>query len=277
MRMTTNEVEAAWAFAHGQSLPVWQLRAANDAMDSGNPIHDDSAARARGFRGGLVPGVTLYGYLTHPLIALFGQEFLCRGGMEVRFRRPVYAGERVEVHVQVTEVEPGQVSFALELRDAARERCVVGTATLPATGDFADPAPAETPLPASRRPATPEILQAHPDFGSLHQSLPRARHAEFLRGLGEDLATYRDIVHPAWLLRQANYLIDRNLALGPWIHVGSTIRHLGLLAPDENVAIHGRVRALYVRKNADCVDVDVLVTGAKPIMRVLHRAIYRMP
>lgn len=81
---------------------MWRVIAANDAVDSGNPIHDDTVAKRLGFGGGLVPGVTVYGYLTHPLVAEFGIEFLTRGYIEVRFRRPVYEGETVQVNAQIT-------------------------------------------------------------------------------------------------------------------------------------------------------------------------------
>ena len=42
------------------------LRAVNTAPDSENKMHDDRVAAQYGFRGGLVPGVTVYGYMTVP-------------------------------------------------------------------------------------------------------------------------------------------------------------------------------------------------------------------
>ena len=47
------------------------LVAHNDAADSGNPMHDEDAAKALGFKGAVVPGVTVYGYICHLLIAHF--------------------------------------------------------------------------------------------------------------------------------------------------------------------------------------------------------------
>lgn len=278
--MTSDQVaatEAAWEFVPGATLPVWRVRAFNDAIDSGNPIHDDARARALGFRGGLVPGVTLYGYLSHPLVALLGRRYLQQGGMDVRFRRPVYAGERVTVHGQVVAAATGGANFALELRNEAGEPCVVATAAQATASP--DPAtfPPVAPLQAAKRPATPEALRANPLLGALHETLTAAQSAAFLRSLGEDLDVYREVVHPAWLLRQANYLVDRNLAVGPWIHVSSTISHLGTIAPDEPFTVSGRVRDVYVRNGADYVDLDVLVAGVRPAMHVVHRAIFRMP
>ena len=43
----------------GMLLPPHTLRAHNDAAASANKIHDDAVAAQYGFRGGLVPGVSV--------------------------------------------------------------------------------------------------------------------------------------------------------------------------------------------------------------------------
>src|SRR5262249_21604481 len=64
---------------------------------SENKIHDDAVARSYGFDGGLVPGVTVYAYLTHPVVAELGRAWLERGTMTTRFVRPCYDGDHVIV------------------------------------------------------------------------------------------------------------------------------------------------------------------------------------
>src|SRR3989441_210846 len=61
------------------TLPEYRVKARNTAESPENKIHDDAVARQYGFRGGLVPGVTVYAYLTHPLVAAFGAAWLERG------------------------------------------------------------------------------------------------------------------------------------------------------------------------------------------------------
>src|SRR5438309_947388 len=61
------------------TLPEYRVKARNTAESPENKIHDDAVARQYGFRGGLVPGVTVYAYLTHPLVAAFGAAGLDRG------------------------------------------------------------------------------------------------------------------------------------------------------------------------------------------------------
>ena len=69
----------------------------NDAADSGNPMHDDEAARALGFKAAVVPGVTIYGYITQLFIEHFGTDWLSEGYCHIRFRQPVFANEEIKI------------------------------------------------------------------------------------------------------------------------------------------------------------------------------------
>ncbi|MGD9600788.1 MAG: MaoC family dehydratase [Gammaproteobacteria bacterium] len=276
MTNSANPARAGWHFEADLRLPSWWVVAFNDATDSGNPMHDDTIARRLGFSGGLVPGVTLYGYLTRPLIAVLGASFLRTGRFEVRFRRPVYEGERVSTHVRVTSADAQGVVFELELRNPANEICVTGHARYPAPDRVFPEVPAATPLPASRRPATPEELRARPQLGTLQECFTHEASSAFVATMGDDLALYHECVHPAWLLRQANLVVDRNIAVGPWIHVASEIEHFDVVPLDTPFTVSARVVQLYAHKGNDYFDLDVVFATSKPVMRVLHKAIYRM-
>src|SRR5258705_12939374 len=109
----------------------WELEAHNTATHSGNKIHDDEVARRFGFGGGLVPGVDLYAYLTHPPAEAWSLDWLERGTMQARFSKPVYEGDTVRV-VPVTQDEDGDGHrVELELRNSADEVCATGEASLP--------------------------------------------------------------------------------------------------------------------------------------------------
>src|SRR5260370_16079116 len=81
--------------ALNQPPAVFRVRAHNAAADSENKIHDDRIAAAHGFRGGLVPGVTVYGYMVPPVLERLGRGWLERGGITVRFIAPCYEGDTV--------------------------------------------------------------------------------------------------------------------------------------------------------------------------------------
>src|SRR5580700_3166969 len=127
------------------TLPAYEVRAVNTATESENKIHDDAVAGRYGFRGGLVPGVTVYGYIAQPVLAHFGAGWLDRGAMEVRFQQPFYDGDLVIVRGELDG------AGALHLK-AERED---GTLCATASARLADVQTATTlypehPLPDSR-------------------------------------------------------------------------------------------------------------------------------
>jgi hypothetical protein len=51
----------------GAELPRYRVSARMAVDPVENKIREDELARAMGFRGGLVPGVTVYAWMTHPV------------------------------------------------------------------------------------------------------------------------------------------------------------------------------------------------------------------
>ena len=81
----------------------WSAVAFNTAPDSENRIHGDDLAKEYGFEGGLVPGVTISAYLVHPLIDLWGQDWLERGFANCRITSPLYDNENFSVESNFLE------------------------------------------------------------------------------------------------------------------------------------------------------------------------------
>jgi len=267
------------------NFPEYRVIARNTAAQSENAIHDDAVARQYGFRGGLVPGVTVYAYLTHPLAEAWGREWLERGTASVRFARPVLEGEEVRVSRAIAERSASAVTVALTAATVSGGECATATASLPA----APPEPAAAaawataPLPAERPAATREHLAAVSVLGTPVTLYDEATAANYLGKVSDALPLYRGregLVHPAFYLDQANRALDRNVLMGPWIHVGSVIRHLSLARAGEYLSTRGRVRSLFEKKGREFVEVDLLIVAgeaARPVAHVLHTAIYRLP
>ena len=265
----------------GQALPLHRVRAHNAATASENRIHDDTVARRFGFAGGLVPGITVFGYLTRPVVEAWGSSWLERGTMAARFRQPIYEGE--EVTVRGTTVEDAATRAAqLEAVNGAGDVCAVATATVPATPPeppSVDAYPA-APLPGERHPATPEALAGIDVLGTVESRFHADRADETLALVGDDLPLYREagVAHPTWLLYWANALLASNVALGPWIHTGSEVANFGLVHDGERLAARGRIASLAEHKGHRLVDLDLLLVagGTRPVMHVRHSAIYRL-
>jgi acyl dehydratase len=264
---------------------VYRVRAHNAATDSENKIHDDAVAQRLGFRGGLVPGVTVYAYMTHPVVAAFGRAWLERGTMTSRFHQPFYEGDTVTVAAAAAapaELEPA--TLELTATNDAGTVCATGRASLPTapgSGGRLDPADyPEAPLPHDRAPATPEALATLDVLGSLEAGFHADRAHGFLGQLDEDLDVYgRDrLAHPGWLLLAANAILLANVRLGPWIHTASAVTNLGVVTSGDRVATRARVSGLSTRKGHELVELDVMLiaNGDRPVTHIRHSAIYRL-
>jgi hypothetical protein len=268
-----------------EPLVEFRVKARNTSAGSANKIHDDAVARRYGFRGALVPGVTVYAYLTRPLVAGLGAAWLARGTAGVRFARPVLDGEEVLLAGAITERDARAVSATVTASTTAGGQCATLTATLPA----GRPTPvnvalyAQAPLPEERPPVSRALLERAGPLGTPETLYDEAQAGAYLEKVGEELPLYRGPeawVHPAFFLDQANRALDQNVRLGPWIHVESRVRHLGGARVGDRLATRGRVRSLYERKGREYVELDLLVLAgpaARPAAHVFHTAIYQLP
>jgi hypothetical protein len=255
-------------------LAPYRVSAFNTAHDSENKIHDDATARRFGFGGGLVPGVDVYGYMTHMPAARWGRAWLERGTAECRFFKPVYDGETAIV---TAGEGAGELEIAVESRG---ERCATGRAALPAGAPVGPALDSfrKVAQRAERPPADEASLAVGTWLGLDPYPITPELAAEHRANLREDLPLYAEegLIHPALILRACNFVINRNVALGPWIHVSSRIQHLAAARVGMNLSARGRVTANYEHKGHRFVDVDVLVLADEtPIAHVVHLAIYR--
>jgi hypothetical protein len=254
---------------------VHRVVARNDATSSENKIHDDEVARRYGFGGGLVPGVTVYGYLTWAPARRWGAEWLEHGTITARFEKPVYDGDAVEV-----SADEGDDGAGLVLAARARGSvCATGTAALddgaPQDGGASLFAP--VPDPADRPPAGPDTLAPGTVLGTLVRRWDADDRAQYLDLLSDDLDLYDrlGVAHPGALIRAANSVLSSSVRLGPWIHVASATRLLGLVHDGAVVTTYGRVVDRFERKDHQFVDLDVRsVVDGRPVMAVRHTAIY---
>ncbi|MGE5268480.1 MAG: hypothetical protein ACM3JG_02285 [Thiohalocapsa sp.] len=259
---------------HAAYLGPYRVAAFNTAHDSENKIHDDATARRFGFGGGLVPGVDVYGYMSHLPVLRWGRDWLDHGSAECRFLKPVYDGD----DATVTARDDNEV---LEITVESRgEICATGRAWLPeraaapAIGDFPT-----VPQRAERPPADEASLAVDTWLGLDPYEVTAEMAARYLADSHESAAIYRsdNLVHPRDILRSCNFVISRNVKLGPWIHTGSRIRNYAAVTVGSTLSVQARVTGNYDHKGHRFVEIDALVIAgdALPAARIAHTAIYR--
>jgi acyl dehydratase len=240
----------------------FQVRAVNTAVDSDNRIHDDRVAAEYGFRGGLVPGVTVYGYLASAVIAYFGDVWLHRGAMDVRFFEPFYEGEQVAVSI----AEQGQNCIKVEAGSRASGTAYFSDQEIPESL-------AERTI-TDRTTASRETLLPGAILGTIEKTLDLSQP-----GMSAPLDAFigpERFAHPAILLSLANEILLRNFILGPWIHVSSEVRNQSPARDGEHLYVRGRIVDAFEKKGHELVVLDVAVLSAeRPVCQIRHTAIWK--
>lgn len=261
----------------------YRVCARNTAPDSENKIHDDATAASFGFRGGLVPGVTVYAYLTVPLVEHFGLDWIERGSMQVKFHQPFYDGDDVFVRAETDEsCDPITVAVTANRSDGIT--CATALATVndrsawlgePEIDSFPEaalPAYDERPVPSA------ELLIPGTVIGTLNQQM-RAPDVEELERIDEQLPIYHGDeapAHPFTLLSLANQMLVQNYKLGPWIHIASDLKNWSAIGDGESLKVKGRIKECFERKGHKFVVLDLVLVAddVRVVQQVRHTAIY---
>jgi hypothetical protein len=226
----------------------FRVQAHNTAAESENKIHDDRVAAAYGFRGGLVPGVTVYGYMVPAVLEHWGDAWLERGSVKVRFQAPFYEGEWVVSSCDGAEVRAEREDGTL---------CASGQVSIEASAPADFP---QHPLPDMDHRPPVATIQAGLPLGTLVQPLDVADSAAI----------------PERLLWMANTILVNNFRMGPWIHGASEMRHHRLAELGEEIAVRGAIQECFERKGRKFAVAGLGMSGAagRPVASVRHTFIY---
>ncbi len=268
------------------SIAETRIRAHNFAEASENKMHSDETAAQYGFEGGLVPGVGVYAYMTVPVVQALGVAWIERGTMTGKFIKPVYHGE--EVRVTAKAIAAGVPTIEMNVFNSADVLCAVGEAMLPAEVAVVEPGRhPHAPLPPKEARLEPsvEALPVGLVLGSLDWVMGLGKaDGEFGTVFADDvrdpLPIYRGaaaVCHPAYITARANALLMANVALGPWIHTASRVRHMALPRDGEAVSLRGFVSGSATKKGHEMVDVDLIWSGeaGRTLGHIVHSAIVR--
>lgn len=224
-------------------MTIHKVQAVNTAPDSENRIHSLETAVQYGFRDGLVPGVTIYGYMCQPVLQHFGLPWLQSGSAKLRLLKPYFDGEWVEVQAVQSA---GQMHVETTGPRAILDASMASLLNLPET------------IPEWRKvnkvPANEASLGKDTLLGSFDAL---------------DLSTPQSILEAANLAFMANY------ALEPWIHTGSIVQHFHSV---NAASVRGIIANEYERKGHRLVDIDYcyVEAGGNVSARVLHTAIWKL-
>lgn len=233
---------------------------------SSEGIHSDDAARALGFDGGFVPGVSLYAHVVAELLRQ-GVDWLREGSVAYRFRRPVYDGEKVRF-----AVDSG--SFSITPPDDA--------ADVRASGQFgiADPCPSvpqRDPVTPPRAPfgdpaqiGVPLRIEVTPPPERIAAALTASGDFDWQEG-GRTLLPAGLWLNPIDLLRT---YYDATVT----IHAGGKIWHHAPVYAGETVVKRGEITGFSEQRGNRLVTFLVALETAegRPVATVEHTSVYAL-
>ncbi len=226
---------------------TWSIAAVNLTEHADNPVHTVAGGLAAGFDGAVVAGTTIFAYLTRPIAQAWGPDWISRGGLEVWFRGPVLADERV-----VVSEDSAGITATVDSRVCAVLHPVLE---------------ADTPEPPGGKRLEPVGFEL------------TDRWTGYAARAGEDLDLYRthDLVHPSVWPCLANRIFARQLVDGPWVHTRSHITHLGVARPGATVIAEPFEIDRFTTRTGERAIVDIRFTiDDQPVARVEHEAIVRL-
>lgn len=249
-------------------MTEYTVRARNPARASENRIHDDEVAKAHGFRGGLVPGVTVYAYACAPIVASLGADFVERGSAYLRFLAPIYDADEVTARFEPT----GEVTVSVD-----GKACATGQATIGRLMERPEIPPAERP--GDRPPASEEVFAPGRVLGSFELGTDPETVDAYLRSIDEPSPLYRERgwVHPGLILSAANWVLSANAVMPAWVHTDSRVQHARAVRVGEPVETRAVVVEEFERKGRRHLGVDVVwLASGEPAAWGRHRAIWSL-
>ncbi len=256
-------------------MASYKVTARNFSEASENRVHSDEIARKMGFKGALVPGVAVYGHLTHPLVEAYGESWLAHSINNVRLLKPAYHGDQLVVTMSeeggtnnvTCHNGDGELLAVLESRQEK---------------DLPDPedldALSENVKDDKRIDISWDAVVPGQLFAPWEVALSAAENETFISRVADELDIYKHgFVHPHLLLSLANSALMQQYILPAWLHVGSEIRHRASLRAGDVITIRCATLDKWQKKGHEFIRLYVgYWRGETLTTDCLHTAIFKI-
>jgi hypothetical protein len=247
----------------GSVLPEYRVRASIETADTGNRISDDEYAWRHGFRAGVVPGISIFAYMSRSLVEFLERDWLERGSADVRLVRPVYNGEEIRVSGSVSSVsKEGLLSIDYQAANNQGTPCGIGIARLPSHPSASEPSLEDYAPGRGRlhRPISLESLQVGESLTPVVSEFNWNVHWQYCqKSIRDHHALYQKIPHPGWIAARASQILAANYAIPAWIDVSCQVQNFHVLEEECVVETRGRVQDKFERNGDHFIVLDLAV------------------
>jgi hypothetical protein len=268
-------------YSVGSPLPEYRVKATIDAADADNRIQDDEFARRCGFRSGLVPGASIYAYMSRTLVEALGKDWLERGSAEVRFVRPVYEGEEFRINGFVSAVDKdGTVLMDYQATNPQGAICGIGTAKLAPQISIGEPVLDDYAAGHAKSPRliSLESIKTGESLTPLSAAFNWNIHWQYCqKSIRDHHPLYQKALHPGWIMNRATRILAANYAIQAWIDVSSQVQNFHFQEEECIIETRGRVQGKFERDGDHFIELDLAVFAqTRCLQTIRYTAIFRI-
>ena len=242
-----------------------------------NPIHSTSVAKDYGFDGALVGGATAYGWTVRTIVDALGLEWLDHGWVELRFKRPIYPGDALEVRVDDDgnlSVKNGDV-LCFEGKVGLGDASWLHELQRPANGAVEPRANTLPRLTLASVPVNQDLAARSVAFSVEDAAVfAEQREREPLQCFYGENAR----VHPAWIAEQPIHWLHHSYDYGPSIHAQSRIQHLAPVLSGQTFVVARRCTDGYERNGHHYIvnDTELRSERGECVAQVRHTCVFQI-
>ena len=259
----------------------------DDSPDIENPIHSTEIARAYGYEGPLIGGVTVWGWATDTIIEAIGNNWLSEGWAEYSFRKPVFPGNVLTITVE-SSTEDFTNSWNVAMQNQSGDLCVVGKIGI---GEASWENTLTRPINMSpsdvvgKKPLTLKRAKNSTSWTALQLEFNEDTYEEIKqknRLTSDPIFAHSQgntpIAHPSWVAGWAEGLMRHNFDIPSSMHTKSLVKHHSSIPLGTKLVGGAEVIDAYERKGHQYIEFDVLLqdTGSNDIAQIRHRTIFRI-
>ena len=240
-------------------------------------------ARRFGFRGGLVPGVTISAYLIHPAVVSWGLDFLNRGYAHVRVTSPLYDGEIFNVLVDEEQAQ-GYVARLLRPDGSVSANAEVSLPAHPALapvrrGDSMAEKGFVGPVASME---TWQHLQQEGCLAFRFRWGEKHRMQSYVKDAALMPSVHRGpeaLANMGYILGISNWVLAGNAYMNPWVHLETRSQNYRAIPQNTSIIAEMSVVDYYEKKGHEFVDADIALFDESDdacLNSISLRAIYKL-
>lgn len=269
---------------YGVTVPPQQILAINDAAESENRIHSDEIAARYGFKGALVSGVNVFGYLSQPLVRTYGADWLEHGIMDVSFIKPAYENELLNTRTESLGAESSRRNHVTSLYNEQQQLLAKLESWLPIQlpniqESFA--LSAGDPDSERERPEVSwdiiQVMTPAPVYIWRPEAVDNAARVAIQRDQSPLYQGEKAYLHPYYILQACNKALMRLYVMPAWIHTGSKLTVRRGLRVGETIEVRALPTAKWEHRGHQFIKLYVAMSVDDQVaLEVEHSAIFRI-